>query len=412
VPFVDRLISVGVLPEPSYVEPIEEEADEFGEQYDEDGNLIGQGEQQYDEDGNPIDSSAGEEIYDEDGNSVSGGTQYDDGARQDEDQGADTLSEMGDGGDAVEQDEESQEENEEDRTPASLTKNRRSSIIRNAASDQVGMKTAKGYSVVWPDLDSNTDLGKAQVAATKVQAMATYVSGNVESVMPLIDFYTKVLGINDEEATQLVKAAEQQQAEMEQEQMEQQMEQQQQFGDQYRGGQDEYQDYSTDDAGGGNQPSASEEGRFSDTNSEDDRGFSGQQSVSNAFCPTGEGGGRDNSCGGRSASEIRSEIKDVRKMMKERGLKETSFMNGGQSLEQLRGNEKLFALRTELEHAVDSKKSSRKSSPEQVKAFLQDLGVDVERLQSSKLMADAATERFNKKYKTSLTSDEFKSLTR
>ena len=235
VPFIDRLISVGVLPEPSYVEPVEGEADEFGEQYDEDGNLIGQGEEQYDEDGNQIGSTF-EEQYDEDGNPVSEGSQYDDGARQDADQGTDTLSEMGDGGNAVEQDEESQEEDEEDRTPASLTKNRRSSIIRNAAGDQVGMKTAKGYSVAWPDLDSNTDLGKAQVAATKVQAMATYVSGNVESVMPLMDFYTKILGMTDEEAKDLVKSAEEMQAQQQMDQQQQQM-MGGQFGDEQQPGQ-------------------------------------------------------------------------------------------------------------------------------------------------------------------------------
>lgn len=41
--------------------------------------------------------------------------------------------------------------------------------------------------------------------------------------MPLMEFYTKVLGMDDEEAKPLVKAAEAQQAEMQQQQMEQQM---------------------------------------------------------------------------------------------------------------------------------------------------------------------------------------------
>jgi hypothetical protein len=84
--------------------------------------------------------------------------------------------------------------------------------------EQIGVKVAKGYCVVWPDLESNTDLSKAQIASTKTQAMATYVSGNVESIMPLIHFYTKILGLSDEEAANLVEAAEEQEAEMEIEQ--------------------------------------------------------------------------------------------------------------------------------------------------------------------------------------------------
>jgi hypothetical protein len=89
--------------------------------------------------------------------------------------------------------------------------------------EQIGVKVAKGYCVVWPDLESNTDLSKAQIAATKVQAMAAYVGGNVESIMPLIHFYTKILGLSDEEAANLVEAAEEQEADMEQEQLEKQM---------------------------------------------------------------------------------------------------------------------------------------------------------------------------------------------
>jgi hypothetical protein len=89
--------------------------------------------------------------------------------------------------------------------------------------EQIGVKAAKGYCVVWPDLESNTDLSKAQIASTKTQAMATYVSGNVESIMPLIHFYTKILGLTDEEAADLVEAAEEQEADMEQEQLEKQM---------------------------------------------------------------------------------------------------------------------------------------------------------------------------------------------
>jgi hypothetical protein len=443
VPFVDRLISVGVLPEPSYVEPVEEEADEFGEQYDEDGNLVGQSEEQYDEDGNPIGLTV-EEVYDEDGNLASedsgeevdqgdlgGDEKESEGDEEDRTPAGLTKNEFNetehpradDGkfgnksgipGDSLEDpprpykvnddalktqksataefrralksqyritiplyheapiealdsilksgltsDESAEDTNfatigkpsgfitsrdkvlvkfsirhraldklvpdmrydpanpsadllrehggvfgadvgytdrvllgEIDyvkvikggkvtatyqypfKSPAGLTKNRRSIIIHNAAGEQVGVKTKTGYSVVWPDLDSNTDLGKAQVAATKVQAMATYVSGNVESVMPLMDFYTKILGMTDEEAKDLVKSAEEMQV---QQQMDQQ--QQQMMGDDpTMGGQGQF----------GEEPQFGQE----DMPEQEDGG----QFQQNAFCPTGEGNGVDPTC--------------------------------------------------------------------------------------------------------------------
>lgn len=55
-----------------------------------------------------------------------------------------------------------------------------------------------------------------------------------------------------------------------------------------------------------------------------------------------------NQYSGRSASEIKKDIKEHRQGMKEAGHKETSFMNGGQSTGQQKANEKLFALKTEL----------------------------------------------------------------
>lgn len=169
-PFIDRLIAVGVLPEPNYVPPVEPELDEDGnpvEEYDEDGNLLGgdtesdveEEEKQYDEDGNLIENAF---------------------------------------------------------CPTA-------GPIFNADGDQVGVRTKTGYSVVWPDLDSNTELGKARIAATKTQALATFVGGNVEAVMPLMEFYTKILSMSEEEAKPLVKAVEEQQMMAQQQQMDQQM---------------------------------------------------------------------------------------------------------------------------------------------------------------------------------------------
>jgi hypothetical protein len=187
-PFVDRLIAVGVLSEPNYVEPVEPMIDEFGEE-----------EQLYDEDGNPLNEfGIPEEEYDEDGNLL---------------------------GDTAAEDDMGEEQYDDD---GNLIKNRRmSGPILNAAGEQTGVRTKTGYCVEWPDLDSNTDKDKAQIAATLTQALAAYVSGNVEAVMPLMEFLTKIMGIPDDEAKALVKAAEAQQVEAEQKQV---MQQPSQFG--------------------------------------------------------------------------------------------------------------------------------------------------------------------------------------
>ena len=51
----------------------------------------------------------------------------------------------------------------------------------------------------------------------------------------------------------------------------------------------------------------------------------------------------------RNPSEIRKEIRELKKEMKERGLKVTSFMNRQPSIEAARANERLFALKCELD---------------------------------------------------------------
>jgi hypothetical protein len=189
-------------------------------------------------------------------------------------------------------------------------------LLEDDTAEQIGVKTPKGYCVVWPDLESNTDLSKAQIAATKTQAMATYVGGNVESIMPLIHFYTKILGLSDEEAADLVKAAEEQEAEMA---MEQQM--QNPFGG---GGQPPFGQQPPMPGMPGQEPSppfGQEPGQFPPTEEEtsleeeeiEDEGEPTNlfDQTENVFCPTGEGGGVDPSCGGDGASEGNSSELDT-----------------------------------------------------------------------------------------------------
>jgi hypothetical protein len=61
-----------------------------------------------------------------------------------------------------------------------------------------------GFTVEWPDLDSNTDKDKAMIAFQRTQAMAAYAGGNVESLLPPMDYLTHELGFTEEEATAIL----------------------------------------------------------------------------------------------------------------------------------------------------------------------------------------------------------------
>ena len=62
------------------------------------------------------------------------------------------------------------------------------------------LPTPKGYSVFWPDLASQTDQEKANVAATKTNAAAQYIAGNVEALIPPLEYLTEIFGMTDERA--------------------------------------------------------------------------------------------------------------------------------------------------------------------------------------------------------------------
>lgn len=303
VPFIDRLISVGVLPEPTYVEPIEEP--------------LGA-------DGLPVDDFESS-FLSEDGLNPND-PMDDDLVEQDPAIASDPDPDLEDDEDWVDFD---TTDDEEDRSPASLTSNafngsqdEEQSEADKAEFDDgddeeiatderldeqepfgaekppVAVKAKMGYTVLWPDLDSNTDQGKAQIAATQVQAMATYVSGNVESILPLLEFYTKVLKFTDEEARVLVAQAEEQQMEDELKQAEQQQQMAEQgmpFGQPQPGqppfGQEPGQEPPQFDG----PPKPPQFGGVP-------KGEPNPPFVDNAFCPTGEGGGVDPSCGGGSSS--------------------------------------------------------------------------------------------------------------
>jgi hypothetical protein len=63
------------------------------------------------------------------------------------------------------------------------------------------------YNVKWPDLDALSDHEQAIIAVAKTEAMAKYVGGNVEAIMVPVDFYTEVLGMDDDKAIAVVDEA-------------------------------------------------------------------------------------------------------------------------------------------------------------------------------------------------------------
>jgi uncharacterized protein len=67
---------------------------------------------------------------------------------------------------------------------------------------------AQGYRVAWPDLAQQSELEQADVAVKQTQALAQYVSAGVETLIPPLDYLTRILGLAEEEATAILESAE------------------------------------------------------------------------------------------------------------------------------------------------------------------------------------------------------------
>ncbi len=64
-----------------------------------------------------------------------------------------------------------------------------------------------GYRIDWPDLDSTTENDKATIANTRITAIAAYVSGGVDAMIPPLDFLTKIMQFDVLEAKEMLAAA-------------------------------------------------------------------------------------------------------------------------------------------------------------------------------------------------------------
>lgn len=67
-------------------------------------------------------------------------------------------------------------------------------------------KIRPGYQVVWPDLDSETASQKAAIALQITQALAAYVSGNLEAVIELKDWLVMVIGWTEDRARAVIQS--------------------------------------------------------------------------------------------------------------------------------------------------------------------------------------------------------------
>jgi len=78
----------------------------------------------------------------------------------------------------------------------------------------------KEYTVDWPDLNAPTDEDKANVAKISTEALAKYVGGGVDTLIPPMEYLTMVLGFTQEEAEAIEEAALKYTAEREEEEEE------------------------------------------------------------------------------------------------------------------------------------------------------------------------------------------------
>lgn len=63
------------------------------------------------------------------------------------------------------------------------------------------------YQVFWPDLNTSTDQEKADTALKRTQALAAYVGGGVDTLVPELEFLTEFIGLEQDVAQAIIAAA-------------------------------------------------------------------------------------------------------------------------------------------------------------------------------------------------------------
>lgn len=86
------------------------------------------------------------------------------------------------------------------------------------------------YSVTWPTRDTLNEDQKAIVMAKRTESMVKYLAGDVQQLMSPLDYLTRIMGFDQEEAKQIVDAAEDAFEELERDRLEKQQQQQELLG--------------------------------------------------------------------------------------------------------------------------------------------------------------------------------------
>ena len=69
------------------------------------------------------------------------------------------------------------------------------------------IKTTGGYSIEWPDMDAMTEKDKAAILLQRTQAYSAYVSGGLEALIPPHEYMTEFDSVPDARARQIIDAA-------------------------------------------------------------------------------------------------------------------------------------------------------------------------------------------------------------
>lgn len=64
-----------------------------------------------------------------------------------------------------------------------------------------------GWTVEWPEMVVPTEKEQAEIAELKTKAFAAYVGGNVDALVPPMEFLTLICGLDDDTAQSIIDAA-------------------------------------------------------------------------------------------------------------------------------------------------------------------------------------------------------------
>lgn len=211
IPFVDRLIQMGVLPEPT-----------IGKQAASDPNAPIEGDKDMDGEGAPLEEGAKpeQETEDIDDSKMPDGSEAQKNAPANprpvvgNSQWRVRLVRNADTGEMepiIEEKEPEEVETDETGKPTQQFKPQGQGTV---------IKAKAGYSILWPDLDSQTEAEKATTFSTMVQGLAAYQQG-LAAVICEKDMWVHLAGMDEELADSIIANAKESKAQLQQEQMDQ-----------------------------------------------------------------------------------------------------------------------------------------------------------------------------------------------